>query len=175
MTRKFSNPRAVARRRHGRLHASLLNRFARDTGGAAVVLAAVLFPVVIGGMGLGAETGYWYLSQRKLQHAADVSAHAGGTRNRAGDTRTAVEAAALNIATKSGFDAATGSLAVHVPPTSGALAGEANAVEVVATRTMPRLFSSIFSDEPVVLRARAVVQVSGGSKACTTARVAARW
>ena len=46
--------------------------FRRDAGGAAAVVAAVLFPVLIGGMGLSAETGYWYMKHRKLQHAADT-------------------------------------------------------------------------------------------------------
>ncbi len=64
-----------------------------DKRGSAAVVAAIVFPIATGSMGLGAETGYWYLSQRKLQHAADVSAHAAGARLRAGDNFTSVHCA----------------------------------------------------------------------------------
>ena len=40
-----------------------------DCHGSVAVVAALLFPVLIGGMGLGAEVGYWYVTQRRLQHA----------------------------------------------------------------------------------------------------------
>jgi Putative Flp pilus-assembly TadE/G-like len=43
-----------------------------DQSGAAAVVIAIVFPILVGGMGLGAETGYWYVTQRKLQHAVDV-------------------------------------------------------------------------------------------------------
>ena len=146
-----------------------LRRFAHDTSGSTVTLVAVLSPVLIGGMGLGAETSYWYFTQRALQHAADVSAHAAGVRNRSGDTEAQMEAAALDIAAKAGFTAENSTLELHWPPASGASAGNDDAVEVVLTRTMPRLFSSIYSDEPVTVRGRAVAFVGIGSDACVLA------
>ena len=45
--------------------------YARDTRGAVVIIAAVLIPVIVGGLGLWVETGYWDHMQRKVQHAAD--------------------------------------------------------------------------------------------------------
>lgn len=74
---------------------------------------------MIGGMGLGAESGYWYLTQRKLQHAADVSAHAGAVRKRAGDDNAQIKAAAEHIAAASGVK----KIVVNNPSTSGAFAG----------------------------------------------------
>ena len=41
--------------------------------GMAAVIAAILMPLVIGGLGLGAETGFWYMKKNRLQAAADVS------------------------------------------------------------------------------------------------------
>ena len=76
-----------------------------DQSGAAAVVIAIIFPILVGGMGLGAETGYWYVTQRKLQHAVDVSAHAGGARLRAGDSKSQIDAAALNIALNTGLSA----------------------------------------------------------------------
>ena len=150
---------------------SRLHRLGVHNGGSAAVLAAILFPVVIGGLGLGAETGYWYLSQRKLQHAVDVSVHAAGARLRADDTDAKIQAAALHVATQSGFPPASGTLTVNIPPQSGAFAGNAESVEVIATETRARLFSSVFNSDPVTLRARAVAKVTktAGSVACVLA------
>jgi hypothetical protein len=146
-----------------------LHRFGVHNGGATAVIAAILFPVVVGAMGLGAETGYWYLTQRKLQHAVDVSAHAAGARKRAGDPDTNIAAAALHVATISGLRA-SGTLTVDPHYTHADYPG-AMLVEVVASDTQPRLFSSIFSNEPVNFGARAVsmVDTSAGTAACVLA------
>jgi hypothetical protein len=150
-----------------------LHRFGVHNAGATAVMAAILFPVVIGG--LGAETGYWYLSQRKLQHVADVSAHAAGARLRADDTPAQIEAAALHVATQSGYS--PGELKVNPHYTSAEYPG-ARLVEVVATETRPRMFSAVvagfFLSEPateVTLSARAVAKVdtSSASTACVVA------
>ena len=127
-----------------RLGSSLrtLKHLACDTSGSTVTLVAVLSPVLIGGMGLGAETGYWYFTQRSLQHAADVAAHAAGVRNRAGDTEEEIEAAALDIAAKAGFTSENSTLTLEWPPLTGPNAGDSDAVEVVLSRTMPRMFSA---------------------------------
>jgi Flp pilus assembly protein TadG len=139
-------------------------RLVRDEHGAVAVIAAIAFPVLIGTMGLGAETGYWYLKQRKLQHAADVSAHAAAVRHRAGDQKPALEATALRIASASGYS--PGSMTVSTQ--SGPTAGNAK-ITVTLSETYPRSFSSIFSGEPVDIEARAVAEIKGGSKACVLA------
>lgn len=150
---------------------SRLHRYGVHNGGATAVVAAMLFPVVIGGMGLGAETGYHYLSQRKLQHAVDASVHAAGARKRAGDTTAEIKAAALHVAIQSGFRPASAALTVNPNYTSAAHPG-AMLVEVTATETQPRLFSSVFNNEPVTFGARAVAKVipdPNGSVACVLA------
>ncbi|WP_052763688.1 pilus assembly protein TadG-related protein [Microvirga massiliensis] len=140
-----------------------------DTSGSVAILAAVLFPIVIGGMGLGAEVGSWYFAQRKLQHAADVSAHAGAVRKRAGDATNGIVAAATYIATKSGFSPEEGRIEVNTPPVSGSRAGDGKSVEVVLSENQPPLFTSVFRDEPIVIRARAVVKLYAASQACVLA------
>src|SRR4051794_35615995 len=75
----------------------------RNESGAAAVFGALTFPLAIGGMGLSAEAGYLYMSQRKLQHMADVSAHAAAVRLRVGDTKSHIEAAAHYVAKTSGL------------------------------------------------------------------------
>lgn len=153
----------------GRGETGRLRAFKADRSGAVAIIAAIAFPIVIGGMGLGAETGYWYLTQRKLQHASDVAAHAGGVRKRAGDSKDQIDAAALNIARTTGLSASVGTLVVNTPPASGAKAGSADSVEVILTEVHPRLFSSVFSSEPVTMKGRAVASIVAGGKACVLA------
>ncbi len=139
-------------------------QFARDEAGAVAVIAAIVFPVVVGAMGLGAETGYWYFKQRELQHAADVAAHAAAVRYRAGDGLSSLDAAATTVAVASGFSSSSGELDVSTE--AGSPGGK---VTVVLSESRPRLFSSVFSPDPIILSARAVAQVAGGSKACVLA------
>jgi len=143
--------------------------FHTNDSGAIAVVAAIAFPVLIGAMGLGAEAGYWYLAQRKLQHAADVSAHAAAIRKRAGDDQRGLEVAALHVAQASGFAPDTGTITVNTPPSSHAFAGDKGSIEVVLTRTQPLLFSSLFLSDPVNIHARAVAKLNTASQACILA------
>ena len=148
---------------------SSLRRLVADEAGAAAVVAAVVFPVVVGGIGLGGEVGYWYMKERQLQHAADISAHAAGTRKRAGDGEDEIVAAALNLASKSGFDPGAGTLRVFDPPQTTDYAGNKDAVEVRLTRSVPRLFTLLFSPEPVEMATTAVALIRDGNEACMLA------
>lgn len=144
--------------------------FWRDTGGGVAVLFAVLFPVLLLGMGLGAEAGYQYMSQRKLQHAADVTAYAAGARKRAGDSAAEIRAAALHVATRAGFRPDMGMMTINIPPQSGADAGNPNSVEVLLTLSQPRYFSALVSNQPLDMQGRAVARVAKtGSTACVLA------
>src|SRR5688500_3175601 len=100
-------------------------------------------------MGLGAEVGYWYLKQRKLQHAADVAAYAAALRLAEDADQETLEEVALYVATQSGFTDAIGDLALHHPPVSGPNAGDDDTVEVLLTEQRPRLFTAIFGNDPV--------------------------
>ncbi|MGR3593972.1 MAG: pilus assembly protein TadG-related protein [Limimaricola soesokkakensis] len=141
-----------------------------DSTGAIAIMAAAMMPFLAVGMGLGAETGYHYMQQRNLQHAVDLAAHAGAVRLRAGDGKARIQAAALHVATQSGFNAAQGTITVHTPPVTGPNTGSTGSVEVLLTETQPRYFSAIFIDEPVELGTRAVASVEpSNSKACVLA------
>lgn len=142
----------------------LLSRFTNDEKGAVAIIAAIMFPVVVGAMGLGAETGYWFLKQRKLQHAADVAVHAAAVRHRAGDQQSGLQEAALRTASGTGYLPGVGTISVGTD-----LTGANAKVTVQLKETHARLFSSVFSSDPVVLAARAVAEVTGGSKACVLA------
>lgn len=165
-----------------RIH-SRLRKFWKNEGGATAVVMGLMSPVVIGGMALGGETGYWYYTQRKLQHAADVAAHAATVRKRIGENGAPLQNAAVRVASASGFlpvmtdanpdpgvtNLVTSNLIVNNPPLAGAAVGDDNAVEVILSETKPRLLSSIFSKDPVTIKARAVAKLIGGSPACVVA------
>ena len=149
---------------------SRIREFCRDSRGSVVVYVALALPLLVCGMGFGAETGYRYFNQRLLQHAADFSAHTAAVRKYQGDEKAQIDAAALHVASVSGYESSLGTIAVNIPPTSGAFTGDLTAVEVILTETRPRLFSAIFSEAPVVIAARAVAAVTDtGKPACILA------
>ena len=98
-----------------------LRRLFRDNSGAAAVVMALTLPVVVGGMGLGTEVGYWYFNQRKVQNAADMAAYAGAVELRAGSSRESIETAAASAAEEIGYKADIGTIVLNTPPSSGAL------------------------------------------------------
>ena len=162
-------PPPAQTQRHHPLARTLLS-FGADRSGGVAIMAALLMPVLVLGMGLGAETGYQYMTQRNLQNAADLAAHAGGVRLRAGDAKAAIVAAALHVATDSGFVPAMGTFALNTPPTKGASAGSTRSVEVLLTRNQPRFFSAVVINTPILIGARAVATVAPSvSAACVLA------
>lgn len=147
-----------------------LSGFGRDCSGGIAIMAALLMPVLTLGIGLGAETGYYYMTQRNLQNAADLAAHAGAVRLRAGDDDAAIYAAALHVATVAGFMVDAGTIVVNAPPMRGPNFGNEASVEVLLSKIQNRFFSGIIETEPVQIGARAVASVlSTGSSACVLA------
>lgn len=142
---------------------SLVARFLADRSGSIIVLAVLGMPLFVGALGLGAETGYWYMSQRQLQHAADLAAHAGAVGLQAGATKARVQATSIDVAMGNG--AKTGdALRINAPPLAGPLAGDPLAVEVVISRAHAPLFSGLFRSDPVNANGRAVSKVDWSSK-----------
>jgi Flp pilus assembly protein TadG len=146
-----------------------LFRLLADRGGAAAVVTALTLPVFVGGLGLGSEVGYWYLNQRKVQNSADVAAYAGAVALRAGGDATGISSAASAAADESGFVGSRGTVTTVSPPTSGAYAGNANAVEVTIQENLPRMFTAIFSEGNVPVAGRAVALVNAGQQSCVLA------
>lgn len=141
----------------------------RDTTGGIAAVVAIVSPVIIGAMGLGAETGYWYLTQRKLQNAADVAAHAAALRLGRGDTQAEIQNLAGYIVGRSDVDMAQTLVGVSTPPGTGAFAGNGEAVEVTLTQTVPRMFSAIYDPTPQQITARAVARSTSGGSGCVLA------
>ena len=149
--------------------ATRFRSFQRDTVGAVAVVVAITAPVLIGSMGLGGEAGYWYLKQRSLQNAADVAAHASAIRLASGDDLGALQGIADYVVERSDIDLSAADLRLNNPPASGGFIEDGNAVEVLVSESVPRLFSAIYSNQPVTIAARAVATAQGGGTGCVLA------
>ena len=136
--------------------ARLMGRFCRDTTGVVAVMVVLLVPVLIGMMGLTVDVSLWYMSKRSLQNAADAAAVSGSMEIVNGNP-TAAPTAAKTDAIRNGFDESDGSLiTINIPPTSGPNAGNAESIEVIITRPLPLLFSTLILDQPFFAKVRAV-------------------
>lgn len=147
---------------------SHLRRFRTDGSGNVAIIFALTLPVLLGGAGLGVETSYWYYRSLELQASADASAYAGELEKLNGSSKTEIEAAALTTAVSNGFEPSTGSITVNTPPSSGSYQA-AHAVEVILRQDLPRYFTAVFSEAPIVLSARAVAKSAVVSRACMLA------
>ncbi len=129
----------------------------RDTQGGTVILAALSIPVVIGALGIGLDTGIWYLEKRRLQQVADTAGLGAVRALYDGASVETAKAVAVNDAKRNGY-VADGSMtiAVNSPPLSGAYAGKEGAVEVVISKKLPLFFSAYFLSNDQSLSARAV-------------------
>ena len=128
-----------------------------------MVLAAVAMPLMIGGLALAIDTGYLYLCQRQLQQQADTAAVGAATAKSKGTSSLAtLRTLATRDAVRNGYvDAASNSIAVNIPPTSGSHTGDTTAVEVIVQARVKTFFSQYFNLASSDLRARAVAGFGG--------------
>ncbi|ESR26994.1 Tad domain-containing protein [Lutibaculum baratangense] len=139
-----------------------------NVGGNVAVLTAVSLPVLLGFAGLGAETGYWYFEQRRLQSSADLSAYAGAVIARSGGSGEKIVAAATQEAEYLGLIPGNGTITVNWPPSSGTSIN-ARSVEVLIEQRYRRLFFTSIKDEPVTIVVRAVAAFEQPVSACIIA------
>jgi Flp pilus assembly protein TadG len=148
----------------------------RDRSGASAILLGIALPVLVGFVGLGVETGIWYLEKRELQEAADSAALAGAREFAANAaTQTAMETAATSAVSKSGFSGVTP--VINQPPASGLFAtggtyADPNAVEAIVTQTYSTYFVSLFGLNSVDITTRAVAVEGGGNSQMSACIVA---
>jgi Flp pilus assembly protein TadG len=146
----------------------LLKFFLRDERASTAVAFAASMPLVVAGAAFGVETSYWYYKDLQLQAAADAAAYAGALEKRAGSNHAAVLSAATAIASTNGFNPSIGTAELNSPPHTGTHISS-KAVEVVLAENAERFFSSLFTQDPVVVRARAVATYEDAGSACVLA------
>src|SRR5205823_8221892 len=141
---------------------------AAHENGSAVISIALAMPLVIGASGFGVETTYWYYKDLQLQAAADAAAHAAAIEKRSGGTASEVTNEATAVALTNGYETTGGTITVNSPPTSGTHVNN-KAVEVILTVQKKRLFTALFSRDPVIVKARAVAAFEDAGSACVLA------
>ena len=141
---------------------NLLSKLKSDVSGNILLIGAVGSAALVGGAGLGVDTVQWYLWQRELQQAVDAGALAGAMSKYHGFDYTS---AATNEVDRNANTAVT-IQSIADPPATGAYAGDAGALEVIATTQKQLPFSSLFLKTAPTIRARAVAATIEGDDHC---------
>jgi hypothetical protein len=132
--------------------------------------AAIAMPILIGAAGLGTEAGLWYYQHQNMQSAADAAAVSAAAAYylQGNDANLTLEAEA--VTPSYGLVDGVGGVTVtaNSPPQTGSHTTTPGAIEVVIARTEARLFSALWSKQPVTISARSVAVATGGS-GCTLA------
>jgi Flp pilus assembly protein TadG len=138
----------------------------RLSSGQLLPLFALLLIALMGISALAVDVGYWRYQQRLLQSAADSAAVAGADELNypaLDDWSTA----AKNEAAANGFTvAATVTVAVSHPPTTGPNTANANAVQVVVSEQQPALFGATIGFGAQWVSARAVAVLNATTRTC---------
>lgn len=164
-----------------------LSSFKRNNSGNVAIMTALLMPILVAGAGFGAEAALWYHNGIKLQQTADKSVFAAAIDLRAGASSDTLKSTALEIAAANGFTAqkstsnpigpgwttvgiaGADNLIVSNPPTSGAYAGNPDAIQVALQKFIPLSFSAMFIDVPMVENVKAVALIQTAGNACVLA------
>jgi Putative Flp pilus-assembly TadE/G-like len=140
-----------------------LRRLLLDQTAAIAATAAIALPAVIGATGFGVDVGYWYVTKRNFQGAADAAAYSAVLASAAGETLTKATTEAQAVAAKHGVPNVASTVAVTFPYSDGTTAcpnGNNDCLEVVITQTQPAMFASLVGQGNVTIAARSVAQIS---------------
>src|SRR3954471_5707043 len=149
----------------------LLRRFHRDRSGSYVIIVGLAAPALVGFVGLGTEYGLWMYTHQTAQSAADAAAFSaaqaysingaggsvggiGGVTGSGQNVVTEANAIAASFGFTNGQNGVT--VTVHRPPSTGAMSGAVNGVEVTISQTQSRLFSALWNHNQVTISARSV-------------------
>jgi hypothetical protein len=125
----------------------IIIKFIREKNAAVLPMAAILFPVIIGMVGVGIDFSSWMHDRRALQNASDAAAIAAAYEVLYGDPDN-MEAAALKEAMNNGYvndtDAGASIDVAYVPGADGGPIG--STIEVILRRPTNQYFSSMLMD-----------------------------
>lgn len=145
-----------------------MKRWLSDRRGNTSLIFALCLPVLLGCAGLGVEAGFWQFRQRQAQTAADLAAYAGAVSLRNHEPAEQARWEAEVEARLHGYEAAVGAFIANTPPLAGSYIN-ARSMEVELSQTLPRFFSAIMTDEPLLVRVRAVATYEEEADACLLA------
>jgi Flp pilus assembly protein TadG len=106
--------------------------FHKNSRANVATLFALTAPILIGALGLGVETAYWYVDQRGMQNAADAAAIAAASN---GSGTYANEAAA--VASQYGYQDGANAVTVATSNAAACPSGGNNCYSVSITMKQP--------------------------------------
>jgi len=143
-----------------------LRRLWRENKGNVLAIAAASLPLLVGAAGLAVDTTQWTYWRRQLQREADSAALAGAfarAQNASGVTAASNDLARTNRLTLSGL------ADIQSAPTTGAYAGNAQAVRVSIATAQRLPFSGFFLSSAPVISASATAAVVSNGDYCALA------
>jgi Flp pilus assembly protein TadG len=102
-------------------------------------MVALLAPVLVGGLGLGAETANWYFTERAMQNAADEAAIAAASNG----SPTSYNGEALAVSANYGFQNGTNHVTVSATNAAACPAGGNNCYRVTVTAKVPLYLAQV--------------------------------
>ncbi|HMI41606.1 MAG TPA: pilus assembly protein TadG-related protein [Sphingomicrobium sp.] len=152
------------RRQMGKRDLPIRKSLWRNEGGNTLVLAALMFPLIVGSAGLAVDTTMWILTKRQIQQAADAAAIAGSYEAvQEGDVDYAVDKALAPTFAK------IRDLSAQTTLTPDDRDGDPFAVGVRLTTLGSLPFSSMFLRRPITISASATATVVETGDFCALA------
>lgn len=133
--------------------------------GTVAILVAVSLVLILGVVALTLDGGALLAERRRAQNIADAAALAAASdlfdyywKNSGDDPFQTAYSSAIEVANKNGYDndGVVSFVNVHIPPQSGLYTGRRGYVEVEVEYRFSRMFSNIFGQGDIPVRARAV-------------------
>ena len=129
--------------------------------GAVTMILAIALSMLMGILGLTFDIGWWYLTQRNFQGAADAAAVSVAVAYAAGNTSTSnLLADAQAIAAQHGVPNITHNVSVTYPYTDGTTAcptnGSSDCLEVLISESQPPWFARLVGFGNATIGAKSV-------------------
>jgi Flp pilus assembly protein TadG len=135
-----------------------LRRLLLDRRAAIAATAAIALPVVIGTAGFGVDVGYWYVTKRNFQGAADAAAYSAAVAYWVGETTAQATTEAQAVAAQHGVPNVAYNVTVNPNYTDAVCTSDC--LEVVIQQTQPAMFASLVGLGNVTIAARSVAQLT---------------
>jgi hypothetical protein len=126
----------------------------RERGSVAIVVAGSIV-ALLGFTGMAVDVGYLQWTRIRIQDAADAAVQTAliEAENGYSDWATAGRTSASLNGFTNGVNGVT--VTLNSPPTSGTMAGQANAIEAIVTQSTPTYFMQMFNLSSVSIAGRA--------------------
>ena len=147
----------------------LFNKLWNDERGNALIIFGASLPMIMGAVGLAADTIQWALWKRELQRAADSAAIAGVYAKV--QSASYSDAVTADLARNNDIAGITVSTSATSAPSAGAYTADVNAVRVALQARQQLNFSSMFMSAAPTISATATATIVPSGEYCVVSLV----